>query len=118
MQKRILKSEMKNKLKRGDIFLVRFHPSFGRELKKYRPAVVVSSRYDSRFVTIVPFTSSQKIIHTSAEMIVTNSVLQTPSVLLSWYLMTIDVSRLEYQLGTLSRDEMRRMKQQLSNVVR
>ncbi len=92
----------------GDLVLVRFHPSFGRELKKYRPAIVViPPELDERFVTVVPLTTSSKLVHLESEYTLEHPSLQQPSVVLSWYLMTIDVDRIEYPLGILKKKDAR-----------
>lgn len=88
----------------GDIYLVRFHPSVGSELKRFRPACILSSKIsqiDARFSLIAPFTSILEPVH-KAELLIENPALEKPSLLLTWYLKTIDVRRLERKLGELS----------------
>ena len=88
----------------GDIYLVRFHPSTAKELKRYRPAVSVSQKVidiDPRFALIAPLTTYTKPAN-SAEILITNPALEKPSLLLSWYLWTIDQSRLVKKLGQLT----------------
>jgi mRNA-degrading endonuclease toxin of MazEF toxin-antitoxin module len=88
----------------GDIVLVRFHPAYGQELKKYRPAVIASAipnQLDARFALIVPFTSRLKAGN-KFEFPITNPVLRQPSLLLCWYLKTIDAQRITSRLGCLS----------------
>ena len=46
--------------KSGDVLLVKFHPGYGSEIKKYRPALVISDateKVDARFVLIAPITT-------------------------------------------------------------
>ncbi len=48
------------KIRRGDIVLVNFDPTFGHEIQKTRPALVITNDVAnrvSRFVTVVPMTS-------------------------------------------------------------
>ena len=94
------------KIKTGDIYLVRFHPAVGSELHKYRPAVIVSakiSRIDHRFSLIAPFTTSTENYNEKYELLIkNNSALEKDSVLLCWYLLTIDSRRLITKLGCLS----------------
>lgn len=50
-------------IRRGDIWWVRFDPTLGGEIRKTRPAVVVSNNIwnrDSNRVQVVPLTSSEK----------------------------------------------------------
>lgn len=47
-------------MKRGDIFLVDFEPSRGAEIKKKRPALIISCDEANRYlktVTVIPFSS-------------------------------------------------------------
>lgn len=49
--------------KQGDIILIDFNPSVGREIQKRRPAIVVSSDYYNAvtgFVAVCPITSTKK----------------------------------------------------------
>lgn len=104
-------SNSSQKLKFGDIYIVRFHPSIGSELKRYRPAVIVSSKsIDSRFTTIVPITSNRKKYPHPYSLKVENEVLDKPSAILPWYLRTIDVVRLERKLGELEEKDKTELK--------
>ena len=97
---------------RGDIFLVKFHPGYGSELQKYRPAIVVSDRIsfiDSRFALIAPLTTNTKIMYSDSEFIIKNPALEKDSLLLCWYLWTIDASRLVRKLGVLHSTEQKKM---------
>jgi mRNA interferase MazF len=104
----------------GDIYLVRFHPGYGSELHKYRPAVIVSSvvgAIDDRFTLIAPLTTNNKILHPSSEMLIqSNPCLEQDSVLLCWYLWTIDASRLIRRLGKLNQNDLEIMRRQISNL--
>ena len=88
----------------GDIVIVRFHPSYGQELKKYRPAIIVKdlSSIDPRFIQIAPLTTqANPKPNNHKEIIINHSSLEKPSLLLAWYIMTFDISRLVYKLGEL-----------------
>ena len=111
---------MPSKPKIGEIYLVKFHPGIGSELKKYRPAVVIStlSYIDTRFVTVAPLTSSKKIILPDYEVkIKKGNGLEKDSILMTWYLKTIDISRVVYKIGQLTDSEMSEVKKILSKVV-
>lgn len=101
------------KLKTGDIFLVKFHPGFGSEFQKYRPAVIVSAKttgIDSRFALIAPLTTNTAIAHKNFEFIIANNPsLEKDSLLLCWYLWTIDASRLIKKLGALKSTDKTKM---------
>ena len=87
----------------GDIVLVRFHPAYGQELKKFRPAVIISpnaNKIDDRFVIIIPFTT-QTSLKNEYEIAIQNEGLEKESLLLCWYILTIDCSRIVDHLGKL-----------------
>lgn len=108
------------RLQPGDIYLTRFHPGYGAEFKRYRPAVVMAANehLDSRFVLIAPFTTQMKIYHPQTEIIIRdNPALEQDSLLLAWYLRAIDINRLEKKLGKLSNEQLRLMKRALRLVL-
>ncbi len=54
--------------KRGEVWWINFDPSVGSEVKKKRPAVVVSNNSANRFlnrVQVVPFTSNIERVYPS-----------------------------------------------------
>lgn len=105
----------------GDIYLVKFHPGYGTEFKKYRPAVIISdvtTNIDNRFALIAPLTTNKKIVHPQFELLIKkNAVLDKDSVLLCWYLWTIDSSRLVRKLGILDSKESQKMKKMVQNLL-
>lgn len=110
-----------SKYQTGEIYLVKFHPGYGSEFHKYRPAVIVSgqiSKIDPRYALIAPFTSSTKIVHQKAELLIKgNPALSQDSVLLCWYLWTIDSSRLIRKLGELSNSDFQKMQKQVTQLI-
>jgi len=51
---------------RGQIYLVQLDPAIGFEIKKTRPALIVSNDVNNQFsdtVTVLPLTSQTKVIH-------------------------------------------------------
>ena len=93
------------KINTGDIVLIKFHPGYGNEFKKYRPAVIMSetiTKIDPRFILIAPLTTNIKTEQPELELIIDNPSLDKKSLLLTWYQLTIDSSRLIRKLGTLS----------------
>lgn len=108
------------KHKQGSIYLVRMHPSYGNELKKFRPAIIMFDSIDSRFVTIAPLTTQLNIMHKQLETIIKptkSNQLDQQSLLLSWYLETIDISRLQKHLGKLDSKDMTRLKNSLTHLI-
>lgn len=109
-----------NKFKVGDIYLCRFHPSIGSELKRYRPAVIVSSKVnqiDNRFILIAPFTTNTKKTNRHFELTISTPSLEKKSTLLTWYMRTIDVNRLEQKIGQLSKQEVVEMNKILKKLL-
>jgi mRNA interferase MazF len=102
----------------GEIVLVRFHPAFGQELKKYRPALIMveESKLDSRFVVVAPFTSKSDSTG-QFELVVDNPILEKKSLLLCWYMRTIDRTRVVKKLGELKKTEIFKMKKILKKWV-
>jgi mRNA-degrading endonuclease toxin of MazEF toxin-antitoxin module len=97
------------KYKTGDIVLVRFHPAYGQELKKFRPAVIISpngNKIDDRFVNIIPFTT-QTSVKNEYEIPIQNEDLEKESLLLCWYIQTIDCSRIVDHLGKLKTTDLK-----------
>lgn len=88
----------------GDIVLVKFHSSAGAELKKYRPAVVINNleAIDQRFINIAPLTTCLENAKTSEILIEKNPALKKSSLLLCWYLKTIDQQRIVKKIGQLT----------------
>lgn len=94
-------------MKRGEIWWVEFDPSIGSEIRKTRPAVIVSNdaanRHMSR-VQVVPLSSNVTRIYPS-ETVVTVS--GQKSKVMADQIMTADKLRLKDMLGRLSQADMR-----------
>lgn len=107
-----------NKINAGDIFLIRFHPSVGSELKKFRPGCIISEKVttiDNRFVLIAPLTTHTKKMQ-AGEVQIKNPALDKPSLLLTWYLQTIDAQRLEKKLGQLTQTQLKKVSRQVKSL--
>ena len=103
---------MNNQYQVGDIVLVKFHPSTGTELKKYRPAVIVVNlaKIDQRFTLIAPLTTQIKQNHPSEIKIKNNPALKHDSLLLCWYLLCIDNQKIIKKLGQLEKKDQELMR--------
>ena len=108
------------KYKTGEIYLVRFHPAAGAELKRYRPAVIISSRVNSvdpRFILLGPLTAGG-IVSRKYEMVIKRrGDLAKDSTLLVWYLRTIDVGRIGGKIAELDQKEIKVLKMKLKNLL-
>lgn len=94
-------------MRRGEVWWVNFDPALGGEIKKRRPAVIVSNDQANRFlnrVQVVPFTSNTDRLYPSEARV---SIAGTLSKAMADQLTTADKSRLMNQIGSLSADDLR-----------
>lgn len=106
--------------KAGDIVLVKMHPASGAELKRFRPSVIAFSQINSRFITIIPFTSQAKIYSPKTEFVVRESStnnLSKPSLLLCWYIETVGIQRIQKTIGKLDKSDLVKLKKSLSYLI-
>ena len=93
-------------MKRGEVWWVEFDPSVGSEIRKKRPAVIVSNNAANRNlarVVVVPLTSKTGRQY-PGEAVVT--VGGQSSKAMADQIMAADKSRLKDQLGELSKADM------------
>ncbi|MCL1876334.1 MAG: type II toxin-antitoxin system PemK/MazF family toxin [Synergistaceae bacterium] len=94
-------------MKRGEVWFVEFDPATGSEIRKTRPAVIVSNDAANRNlsrVVVVPITSNTKRVY-PGEAIVT--VGNDSGKTMADQIMAADKSRLKSKLATLSKIEMK-----------
>lgn len=93
--------------KRGQIYIADLDPSFGREIHKKRPVLVVSSNelnQNTPYVVIVPASSIvPKVLNPEMVFIGQPEGFDKKSVLLPLYIRSIDKSRLSTKIGDLSK---------------
>lgn len=90
-------------MKRGEVWWVEFDPSVGSEIRKTRPAVIVSNDAANRNlarVVVVPLTSSTGRQYPGEALV---SVYGQYSKAMADQIMAADKARLKSQLGTLSK---------------
>jgi mRNA interferase MazF len=93
-------------MRRGEVWWVEFEPAVGSEIRKTRPAVIVSNNAANRHlarVVVVPLSSNTERLY-PGEAIVT--VGGQSSKAMADQIMAADKSRLKGQLGTLSKEDM------------
>jgi mRNA interferase MazF len=93
-------------MKRGEVWWVNFEPSIGGEIKKKRPAVIVSNDAANRFlnrVQVVPLTSKADRVYPSEALVVFAG---KESKAMADQLATVSKLRLMQRAGTLSPDDM------------
>ena len=100
-------------IKRGDVFLVNFDPTIGAEIRKTRPALVVSNDINnahSPIISIAPITSNVTRIY-SFEVEIAEGIggLITRSKILANQTRAVNKIRLTKQLGQLPDEIMERI---------
>lgn len=101
---------MDRAIKRGDLIYLNFDPIVGSEQGGPRPAVVVQNDIGNKYsptVIIAPITSKAKKTSLPTHVDLTNKCLEKNSMVLLEQIKTIDKSRIESYIGTVSDDEMK-----------
>jgi mRNA interferase MazF len=96
-------------LTRGDVYWVNLDPTVGTEIRKTRPAVVVSNdacnKHGAR-VVVVPITSNVATLYPGEAQVL---VAKHDARVLGDQLRSIDKARLGRKIGRLSREELTRV---------
>ena len=92
-------------MKRGEVWWVNFDPSIGGEVRKKRPAVIISNNAANQFlnrVQVVPLTGSVGKLYPSESYI---TLLRKKSKAMADQLTTVSKKRLINQAGSVSKTE-------------
>lgn len=92
--------------RRGDVYWVALDPTVGSEIKKTRPAVIVSNNSCNTFgsrVVVLPLTSNVDSVYPGEAIIVVNG---KPARVLGDQIRSLDKSRLRSRIDTLSHEEL------------
>jgi mRNA interferase MazF len=93
-------------MKRGEVWWVEFDPSIGSEIRKTRPAIIMSNDAANRNlarVVVVPVTSNIDRQYPGEALV---TVAGKPCKAMADQIMAADKSRLKTQLDTLSKKDM------------
>lgn len=102
-----------NRPRRGDVYWVALDPTMGTEIRKTRPAVVVSNDSANAFgmrVVVAPVASNVSSLFPGEALIVVRG---KAGRILGDQLRSIDKKRLRGRIGSLSRDDLRGVDQAL-----
>jgi len=107
-------ARVKRPPRRGDVYWVNLDPVVGTEIKKTRPAVVVSNDSCNRFgtrVVVLPITSNVDSLYPGEASV---DVKGKPGRALGDQIRSVDKARLKSRASTLTADEMARIDEALS----
>ena len=100
-------------MKRREVWWVIFDPSVGGEIKKKRPAVIVSNDVSNKFlnrIQVVPLTSKTDHLYPSEALVILEG---KESKAMADQLATVSKSRLFRRAGILSPEDMRKIEEAL-----
>jgi len=93
-------------MKRGEVWWVNFEPSLGGEVRKQRPAVIVSNDIANKYlnrVQVVPLTSKVERVYPSEALVILND---RQNKAMADQLTTVSKKRLLNKAGSLTQDDM------------
>ena len=96
-------------MQRGEVWWVNFGPSVGGEIRKKRPAVIISNDAANKHlnrVQVVPLTSRVERVYPSEALVVVGG---TDSKAMADQLTMVSKQRMMHQEGELSRGDMRKV---------
>lgn len=101
-------------MKRGEVWWVNFDPSIGTEIKKTRPAVIISNDSSNKYlerIQVLPLSTNISKIYISEKKV---SIKGKESKVMADQIMTVSKKRLYKKYGKLSIDDMK----QVDNIIK
>lgn len=98
-------------MKRSEVWWINFDPSIGGEIKKKRPAVIISNDASNKFlnrVQVIPLTSKTDRLYPSEALVICEG---RESKAMADQLATVSKVRLFKRAGLLSEEDMRRIEE-------
>ncbi len=93
--------------KRGDIYLVNFDPTVGHEVKKARPAVIITNNINNEYshvLTVIPLSGNVSRIYPFEVLVSAGSGLDKDSKIMVNQIRTVDKMRLIKKISSVSRE--------------
>jgi mRNA interferase MazF len=98
--------------KRGDIYLVNFDPTIGHEVKKSRPAVIITNDINNEYspvLTVIPLSSNTTRVYPFEVVIPAGNGLDNESKIMVNQIRTVDKKRLIKKLSKVSREVIKKI---------
>lgn len=116
-----MQKHLKEYPKRGQIFIANLNPSFGREIHKKRPILLISNNQINEIYPVViaiPFSSIvPKFIGPDMVKFINQKGLNEDSILVVSQIISVDKDRLIKKVGRVSFTKMKQVEQSLKNVL-
>lgn len=96
-------------MNRGEVWWIAFDPSVGGEIRKKRPAIIVSNDASNRHLNrlqVIPVTSNVDRLYPSEAFVTVNGELNKA---LADQLTTVSKRRMMNKMGKISREDMRQV---------
>jgi mRNA interferase MazF len=100
-------------MKRGEIWWINFDPSVGSEIKKTRPAVIISNNQANKYLSriqVIPISSNTEKLYPSESLIF---ILDKKGKTMADQIMTVDKIRLVKKISIISDQELVELEQVL-----